>query len=276
MTSTESAQDGRHAAPAGSADQPPAVGEPGAPGAAADGPYVLRRRTAPLVGAGGTSSPTAPAQPTAPPAPPMPGAYVPPPPTQMPPPSYFDDYVHPDYAVHWQKKQSHAGRVVGLLLVLLLAVGGGYWYFELRTTGVPYHSEAGHFSARFPHTPQSEEQSLTSNGYPMHEVVASDDKGKTAAGMLSFDSLPNAANLPDDTVLQAGMAGAAAAAHLTNSSEKATTFHGKPARVGQFTDPDGVTATMMIVKYDATRFYLMIAAPGKPFDNLERSFTMLP
>ena len=249
------------------------------PPAAAPERYALRRRTDPREQATSEFS-FAPGH-TFPPSashPPVAGAYSPPPAAEFPVPSY-QDYVHPDYAMQWQRKQSHAGRVVALLLAVLLVAGGGYWwYFHMRVTGVPYRSDAGHFSARFPHKPQAEDQAVrTSNGYPMHEVLASDDRGKTAAGMIAFDSLPAVvADGSGDLELQMGMVGAAQSAHLTSTSEKATKFHGKAARIGQFTDESGETVTMMIIKYDATRFYMLLAEPGRHFDNLERSFKMLP
>ncbi|HJQ41616.1 MAG TPA: hypothetical protein VJ831_00900 [Jatrophihabitantaceae bacterium] len=265
MTSTESARAGRHAA----ADDSDSL----APSMSADeaANYLLRRR--------GTESVSAPDTPAAHYPVPLPVDGEAPDLGYTPalPLSSFEDYVHPDYAQQWQRQKSRHGGLIALLLIVLLAVGGGgYWYFEMRVTGIPYRSDAGHFSARFPHKPQSEVRAETVNGYPVHEVFVVDEPGKTAAGSLSFDSAPPTLADGDAAALELAMVGAARSAELTSKSEKATRFDGKAARVGQFADETGEVVTLLIVKYSDTRFYFLFAEPGKRYNNLKKSFTMLP
>ena len=122
MTSTESARaGGRHSAPDDVEDS--AVRYSAADVAS----YELRRRNdAPV---------TAPEKPMAPALGSPAGDAGPPDLGYTPalPISSFEDYVHPDYALQSQRQKSRRGRWIALLLVVLLAAGAGaYWYLQLR------------------------------------------------------------------------------------------------------------------------------------------------
>jgi len=181
-----------------------------------------------------------------------------------------------------KRKRSHlfpffvVGSAVALLAVVAAVVYVAYPRGESAADiavppgpGVAYHSNDGHFAARFPDTPQERVIPASVGSLKLKIVVAGDPVSRTVV-----ESEGVSAPLPTSEVADAlGSAtrSIASGAGATLTSDVGTTFQGHVAEQGEFTERDGTPITVMVFAYSNRRIYLM-AAPSDSFDDLSASF----
>jgi hypothetical protein len=238
---------------------------------------------------------------------PIPGSYVPYGPADAPPgawlaPPGYDDYVHPDLTAQWQRRRTPVGVWISIVLVIaLVAAGGGYLVLKARhanknvaatgltkvkindsevqtavDAGVLYSSKAGHFTARFPNRPDTQDATTTIEGKSLRVVGAGDSVSHSVVETITVTAGTPAVRSEAKKDLRDLLAGFADSLHMTSKAEVSTTVDGRAARVGEFVSDAGSSFTMLGIEYSGTRFYMVLAPTGVAYAALKKSFVMLP
>lgn len=141
--------------------------------------------------------------------------------------------------------------------------------------------QAGHFSATFPSTPSFNEIPASLGGTQLTMHIAG-VQITVAGGIHSAELVEEAEVNPGlapstfDADLRVLLGSAAGVSGAVVTAETATAFHGKPARVGQFSNADGSVLTVLAFIDRPTRIYVISAPAGARFNALAVSLVVLP
>ena len=133
--------------------------------------------------------------------------------------------------------------------------------------------KAGHFSAKFPSTPEETQIPNTIGDVHVLLHIAS-VRSPYLVAVEEVDFTPELPVSSFDTNLRTTLGGFAATSGMTLVSQSTTTFQGHAARKGEFTNPSGDQFEMVAFMSGGHREYVLVGPTGS-YNELAASFTML-
>jgi hypothetical protein len=140
-------------------------------------------------------------------------------------------------------------------------------------SGVLFTSKAGHFRARFAAQPTARAVPVTVGSYNLQLNLA-----VLASPISEVANETYTPTLPPSeyqTAMRTALTSAAAPGGWTVLSQTATTFHGRPARIAQYSTPTGLHLTSMVFFSSGSSLYLLLAQAGSVYEKLSSSFEIV-
>jgi hypothetical protein len=135
--------------------------------------------------------------------------------------------------------------------------------------------KAGHFSAKFPSTPEETQVpgAFANYRFVVHLAIA---RAPSVEAVEEEDYTPSITTAAMDAALRETMASFGASSGMTLVSQSVTAFQGHVARHGAFSSTTGQQFDVVAFFLGDNREYVIVAPSGSSYDDLAASFTSLP